>query len=531
MKISKILILFAALLPIAAYGVPLDLATSGDNNAQRRTKNNANFTALNDGKVELLGSMTETARDLLTPGLWNVILNTTADEFQVWDGAAWRRVDGMDAATVKTLYESNSDTNALTDALKAKLDFLTITQAVDLDTLESNVTTNNAKASGHTIQDEGSGLAQETVLDFQGAGVTVTAGSGKTIVTIPGGSGSFDATAQDALTWSDGANASNIWTFDVSGIDPTIEFGNNLITIGADLDLDGNDILNIGDLIIANLIMSGDMEIPNGAAPVVDTDGQVALDTTVADLSHGVIRYFGGEEMVVIAIPAAELGSLADGVIPRYNATNDEFELVSGIGEANTASNVGAELGVFNQKTGVDLEFNSFEADHFNLSASVFTIDFANSHSGYEAVIDLANLQGSVTDGQIPSGIARDSELPTALTDLTDDLDKTAAYDSLTDGATVTITCSATKAIQNATVTLGGNRTLAISGAANGMTGILIVKQDATGSRTLALPAGSLVVDGGSGAVTLSTAANAVDLLTWTYDGTNYLWTHGTNFN
>src|SRR3990167_674209 len=35
-------------------------------------------------------------------------------------------------------------------------------------------------------------------------------------------SSSFDATAQDALTWSDGANASNLWTFDLSGVDPTM---------------------------------------------------------------------------------------------------------------------------------------------------------------------------------------------------------------------------------------------------------------------------------------------------------------------
>ena len=37
-------------------------------------------------------------------------------------------------------------------------------------------------------------------------------------------SASFDATAQDALTWSDGANASNLWTFDLSGTDPTLNF-------------------------------------------------------------------------------------------------------------------------------------------------------------------------------------------------------------------------------------------------------------------------------------------------------------------
>ena len=105
------------------------------------------------------------------------------------------------------------------------------------------------------------------------------------------------------------------------------------------------------------------------------------------------------------------------------------------------------------------------------------------------------------------------------------------AFATLTDGATVTITCSSNKVSQNATVTLGGNRTLAISGATDGMTGVLFVIQGTGGSHTLTLPSGSLVVNGGGGEVTLSTAEDSIDVLTWIYDGTNYFWTYGTNFN
>lgn len=42
-----------------------------------------------------------------------------------------------------------------------------------------------------------------------------------------GGGGSFDSTTVDNTTWSDGANASNTWTFDVSGTDTTWAMGNN----------------------------------------------------------------------------------------------------------------------------------------------------------------------------------------------------------------------------------------------------------------------------------------------------------------
>lgn len=104
------------------------------------------------------------------------------------------------------------------------------------------------------------------------------------------------------------------------------------------------------------------------------------------------------------------------------------------------------------------------------------------------------------------------------------------AFAGLTDGVTITWTFAGAQSL-NHTVTLAGNRTLAISGATNGATGVLIVKQDATGSRTLTLPAGSKVVNAGGGAVTLSTAANAVDILSFVYDGTNYWWTIGKNYN
>jgi hypothetical protein len=99
---------------------------------------------------------------------------------------------------------------------------------------------------------------------------------------------------------------------------------------------------------------------------------------------------------------------------------------------------------------------------------------------------------------------------------------------TLTDGATITWTV--TDMVEDvATVTLGGNRTLAISGAAAGFRGTLIVKQDATGSRTLTLPGSSKVTGGGAGAITLTATASAIDVLGVLYDGTNYFWTAGLN--
>jgi hypothetical protein len=88
---------------------------------------------------------------------------------------------------------------------------------------------------------------------------------------------------------------------------------------------------------------------------------------------------------------------------------------------------------------------------------------------------------------------------------------------SLTDGASISWDLNNNQACG---VTLGGNRTL--SNPTNQQAGAcytLIVKQDGTGSRTLAY--GSAYKWAAGTAPTLSTAANAVDILTFISDGTN----------
>ncbi|MBA3830128.1 MAG: hypothetical protein H0X33_14405 [Taibaiella sp.] len=93
---------------------------------------------------------------------------------------------------------------------------------------------------------------------------------------------------------------------------------------------------------------------------------------------------------------------------------------------------------------------------------------------------------------------------------------------TLTDGTTITWDFNTIGS--NATVTIGGNRTLSISNMQAGQYGLIVVHQDATGSRTLILPAGSKVAGSGAGLAVLSTAPNSIDILSVFYDGTNYFW-------
>ncbi|MEO5915554.1 MAG: hypothetical protein ABIS50_15075 [Luteolibacter sp.] len=104
------------------------------------------------------------------------------------------------------------------------------------------------------------------------------------------------------------------------------------------------------------------------------------------------------------------------------------------------------------------------------------------------------------------------------------------AFSGLTDGATITWTVDKHYNEQHASVTLGGNRTLAFSGLLTGMRGTMTVTQDGTGSRTLALPGNSKVAGTGNGLITLSSSAASVDVLNWFFDGTYMYWSVASSF-
>lgn len=109
------------------------------------------------------------------------------------------------------------------------------------------------------------------------------------------------------------------------------------------------------------------------------------------------------------------------------------------------------------------------------------------------------------------------------------------SFAAQTDGATVTWAIG-NSICANASLTFtthGGSRTLNLTGLVNGGSYQIWLKQDATGGEGLTLGTGCTwkVINGGSGAITLSSAANAVDFLAFTYDGTNCYANLGPNYN
>ena len=141
-------------------------------------------------------------------------------------------------------------------------------------------------------------------------------------------------------------------------------------------------------------------------------------------------------------------------------------------------------------------------------------------------------LTGDVTasgSGSVASTIAAAHVAPSMM--------KASTFDGQVDGAPVTW---AIGSVLNAQATLtftvhSGSRTLNITKKIQLIGGNYVLKliQDATGGEGLTLGTGCTwkVVNGGAGAVTLTNAANALDVLTFVYDGTNCLTTLLANLN
>jgi hypothetical protein len=153
---------------------------------------------------------------------------------------------------------------------------------------------------------------------FLGSGAVINAANGDAVIT----------------------HSTGVWTVSTGDLRITTAGTNaaSAVTVGGTQTLTAKTLtsptINAGALsgVFTGTFDGGGMtafEIPNSAAPTVDADGEIAIDSTVTDFSHGVLKYFGGEEMAVIAVPIAELTSPTNGHVIAYNAANDEFELAA----------------------------------------------------------------------------------------------------------------------------------------------------------------------------------------------------------
>ncbi len=244
----------------------------------------------------------------------------------------------------------------------------------------------------------------------------------------------YDSGAQTldyALFQTDAASATankGLFRFNVDGTDiaDINDGGINLKSGSFTFAINGSSVLaatNLGSGIVSSSLTSvgtlagltatgtvnfgaaDDFELPNSATPTVDTDGQVAIDTTVTDFSHGIMKYYSGEEAGVVAMPIAQFTSPTDAYVVSYNATNDEFELVAQSGGLSnivedTTPQLGGNLDVNgNQIVSVsagDIELHS-DNDVNIILGDAAGADDLNIKDSASAIVASINSDGAIT--------------------------------------------------------------------------------------------------------------------------------------
>jgi hypothetical protein len=133
-----------------------------------------------------------------------------------------------------------------------------------------------------------------------------------------GGGGSGDVTAaSDAQTWG-GGTGPVVWTFSVTGTDPTISVATGAFTLNTDLALGANDITMTGSLGATGAgkltkIWSVDAEFTN--APTVNGAAFKPADLAIASQAAGDILYFNGTNWVRLAKDAGKYLKSGDSAV------------------------------------------------------------------------------------------------------------------------------------------------------------------------------------------------------------------------
>jgi len=140
---------------------------------------------------------------------------------------------------------------------------------------------------------------------------------------LPAGGGSFDSTSVDATTWSDGANTSNIWTFDVSGTDHTMTAGNGVMTFGDSVTV--TDILTTPTLMFSGTgVMNGLDAIDGTTEATLEAALDIAGDITGTGLGSVAITTGAIVNADINGSAAIALSKLATDPLARANHTGTQ---------------------------------------------------------------------------------------------------------------------------------------------------------------------------------------------------------------
>lgn len=214
-----------------------------------------------------------------------------------------------------------------------------------------------------TVADEGISLTQRTTLNFTGAGIAATDNSGSSRTDV-----SLDATLNTLAAYNTNGLITQTAADTFTG--RTITGTSNEISVSNGDGVSGNPTLSLP----ATVDMSGKtVLVTANTTPTMATNGHLAVDTSVTDFAQGVLKYYGGAEMGVVAMPIAQFTTPSNGRVVAYNATNDGFELVANGGQTITTGYKTADQAT-TSATGVDVTSLVFAIGASEVWSAEFTL-------------------------------------------------------------------------------------------------------------------------------------------------------------
>src|SRR3990167_5165612 len=258
-------------------------------------------------------------------------------------------------AGASVVADSSTDTLTITET-----SFLTITGTAATDTIDITQVTTDLGTDGLIVANAVP-LTTDTTGNYvagvaDGTGIDGTAAAEGATYTP-----TFDATELEALTWGAGGNASNIWTFNLSGTDPVMTFS------------------------------SGTVGVTDGVLTVTDTvtDGNLTTLTTTNTATYSVSgsRTIRGATLSTTSSGAANNTGLQTGLLGDNEVTGTGT-LTSNFGVDVTNSATAGTTGTISANTGLRITHEGFPDDGstvttstgIDLIASTTTSDFTNAY-------------------------------------------------------------------------------------------------------------------------------------------------------
>lgn len=345
----------------------------------------------------------------------------------------------------------------------------------------------------------------------------------------------------------------------ISAIENTLSRdGTSPNQMGADLDLNSNDLLNVTNLGVNTVnaqavFINGEPVVPGSSGggggggavtSVAGRTGDVVLTKNDVGLSNvdntsDLNKPVSNPQTTVFNSKLTAASNLADLIDPSAARTNlgasstgsavfiaaSAAAARSAIGAAPVDSPTFTTVANVPNVSAGDISTKAANTNFVNTAISALSLTYqplatlltnignlgANglivNNSGAATAVSIAGSPGvKINNG---SGVAGN---PTVLLD--------GSFYALTDATTVAVDMSLS---QNFTVTLSGNRTLGFpTNVTIGQSGYIIVNQDASGSRTLVYASGYKWASGTAGVLT--TTANARDVLKYHVLDTNFIW-------